>query len=125
LSALTGVAARIWQLACVALTFHAVCLAWSFFRASTIAGGLACLRQCVPTSAPLLAGGAADLSLWALLATYCALALTARQFLVTPLDERVSPFVQGFVGGTAVALFAFAILLAPSGTPPPFIYFQF
>jgi alginate O-acetyltransferase complex protein AlgI len=125
LGAQHGIGGRLWQLACVVLTFHAVSLAWSFFRAPTVAGALACLRQCVPQSTTLLAGGSSDVSLWVLLATYCAFALAARRMVVTPFGERIPPFVEGAVAATAVALFALAILLAPGGTPPPFIYFQF
>jgi D-alanyl-lipoteichoic acid acyltransferase DltB (MBOAT superfamily) len=125
LSALTGVGGWLWQLVCVALTFHAVCLAFSFFRTATLAGAVACLRQCLPAARPLPVGGSADLSVWLLLGTYTALALTARRALRTPFGAAIPPFARGMICGTAIALFALALLLAPVGTPPPFIYFQF
>src|SRR5262249_2146666 len=36
---------RLWRLACVVMTFHAVCLAWCFFRLSVLSDSLACVRK--------------------------------------------------------------------------------
>ena len=124
LEKMPGISGRLWQLACIALTFQAVCLAWSFFRVPTIAGGAACLRQCLALQHPL-AGGSADASLWSLCGIYAVFALAARGVVRAWFDTALPPLLRGASWGTAVALLGLAILLAPSGPPAPFIYFQF
>lgn len=141
LGRLSGLPGLLWRLVCVVLTFHAVCLAWSFFRVPTLAGSLVCLRQCASVRGPLFAGGSADVSVWLLIGIYGAFALAARALTrstlgpaddaslsaapALPLGAAAPPFVRGVAWGTAVALFALAVLLAPGGEPAPFIYFQF
>jgi len=39
--------------------------------------------------------------------------------------DALPPFLRGASWGTAAGLLGLAVLLAPSGPPPPFIYFQF
>src|SRR5262249_47315247 len=95
-----GLPGYIWQLACVALTFHAVCLAWSFFRVPTLAGALACLQQCFRAQTPL-AGGSADASLWIACAAYTPPALR-RPPLRAPAPTPRPPSPP-----------------APGGAPPP------
>src|SRR5205807_8214862 len=45
LARLGGPAGALWRGACVALTFHAVCLAWCFFRLTALPASLACVGQ--------------------------------------------------------------------------------
>jgi D-alanyl-lipoteichoic acid acyltransferase DltB (MBOAT superfamily) len=141
LAALPGAAGALWSAVCVALTFHAVCIGFALFRPTSLAASAACLRQCVDVRAVLFAGGSADASLWILLVGYGALWLAARQVIgrvvAMPAADAPSvdgafavgaaaqPFLRGAAWGTAGALLALAVLLAPSGAPPPFIYFQF
>jgi hypothetical protein len=77
------------------------------------------------------AGGAADLSLWLVLGIYGAVVVAVRQSLSRALalngraSAQCTAFADGVAWGDAAAGLALAVLLAPSGTPPPFIYFQF
>jgi D-alanyl-lipoteichoic acid acyltransferase DltB (MBOAT superfamily) len=132
LRGLTGVAGRLWQVACVAATFHVVCLAWCFFRLTVLRDSLVCVRKWfVFDGGKCFAGGSGDLSLWLVLALYGLLVLAVGQARRAPavaaLQERPSsvPLAHGFAWGLGVALLALAVLLSPGGEAPPFIYFQF
>ncbi len=132
LRGLTGPAGWAWRAACVVLTFHAVCLAWCFFRLNVLSESLACVRQAVVFDADkCLVGGAADRSIWLLLALYGLLVAAAMQWRRAPalaaLPEAPgrSPLAHGFAWGAGVMLLVLALLLAPGGEAPPFIYFQF
>jgi alginate O-acetyltransferase complex protein AlgI len=112
------------------LTFNLTCLTWAFFRLTVVSHSLACLRATVIFDADKrFVGGSADPWLWLLLAMYGGLVLVARQSRqLAPSaagDRRALSLANGFVWGAAVAGFALAVLLAPGGEPPPFIYFQF
>jgi alginate O-acetyltransferase complex protein AlgI len=132
LAGLGGAAGAVWRLACVALTFHAVCLAWVFFRLSDLGDAFACLGKWVAFDrGRLFLGGSADLSLWSLLAAYGALAAVASRCGGLPALEGLArrpilaPLSRGFAWGLCTALFLLALVLAPGGEKPPFIYFQF
>ncbi len=133
LRALTGPAGVAWRLTCVALTFHAVCLAWCFFRLSDFGASLICIGKWVVFDADkLFVGGAADLSLWLLLAVYGLAALAMHQcgrwvpaLASLELPLRRAPLTRGLLWGAGAAVLALALLLAPAGEKPPFIYFQF
>ncbi len=122
-----GSVGRLWHVGGIVLTFHCVCLAWSFFRLPTLAEAVSCLTRCITFDpAHLFAGGAADAALWTLLAAYAAVFLCARRARGT-LAEWCSgpPFVRGLAWGCAVGLLALSLVLSPAGPPRPFIYFQF
>jgi alginate O-acetyltransferase complex protein AlgI len=128
----SGLAAWVWQALAVGLTFHCVCLAWCFFRLSALADSLACVRQWLVFDADkILVGGARDLSLWLLIGVYTLAGTIAQSGRVSALGERLrsqpalTPLVRGFACGTGVMLLVIALLLAPTGERPPFIYFQF
>jgi D-alanyl-lipoteichoic acid acyltransferase DltB (MBOAT superfamily) len=132
LARLDGPAGVVWRVVCVALTFQAVCLAWVFFRLSGLGDALACLRKWVAFDAGhAFAAGSADLSLWLLLAAYGVLTLAAVRLggltVLGRLTPRpvLAPLARGFAWGLSAALFLLALLLAPGGEKPPFIYFQF
>ncbi len=132
LAALTGPAGRLWRLACVALTFHCVCLAWCFFRLGVLADSLACVRKWFAFDRDkILAGSAHDLSLWLLLALYGLLAWAAHHAARHPGLVRwqtrrdLAPLAHGFLWGAGVTALVLALLLSPGGEAPPFIYFQF
>jgi D-alanyl-lipoteichoic acid acyltransferase DltB (MBOAT superfamily) len=133
LRALPGPAGVAWRLLCVALTFHAVCLAWCFFRLSVFAESVVCVQKWVVFDADkVFVGGSADVSLWLLLAAYVVLTVAARQCgrLVPALANwelppQRAPLARGFLWGAGAAVLVLALLLAPAGEKPPFIYFQF
>jgi alginate O-acetyltransferase complex protein AlgI len=125
LAAQAGLGGLLWRSCCVALTFHAVCLAWVFFRLPALGDSLACLgkafgggRRCV--------GGAWDASLWAALAGYGLVAALAGR-AVRRLENAPgpSPLLRGFAWAYGGALLLVAALLGPGGEQPAFIYFQF
>jgi hypothetical protein len=117
----------------MAATFHCVCLAWCFFRLSVFSESLVCVQRWFTFDGDkMLAGGTADLALWLLLAVYglivlavhhCGRAMPALASLDSPWHR--TPFSRGFQWGLGVALLVLALLLAPGGEKPPFIYFQF
>ncbi|MDQ4061966.1 MAG: MBOAT family protein [Pseudomonadota bacterium] len=132
LSQLTGLGGLAWTGFRIVLTFHAVCLAWCFFRLTNLSDSLACVRKWVDFDLDkAFVGGSADSALWLLLATYglasAAAALLARGAPLSEVAQRVGamPFARGALWGSALSLFALALLLAPGGRSTPFIYFQF
>ena len=132
LGARKGIAGAIWQAISVLLTFHAVCLAWCFFRLPQLPQSLACLRQCVIFDSRLaLVGGAADLSLWALVTLYGGGWLLSRSPWLRQwsyLDNGATDWDavwRGLRFGFWLGLLVLAAILSPSGGAPPFIYFQF
>ena len=76
-------------------------------------------------------GGAADLSLWLMLAGYaCAVPIIHRLVDLArsaELHERplLRPVVQGLGWGVSLALLLLAFVLSPGGEKAPFIYFRF
>jgi alginate O-acetyltransferase complex protein AlgI len=130
LAALGGPAGRAWRLACVALTFHCVCLAWCFFRLTAFADACACVGKWFAFDADRLwSGGVRDRSLWMALAAYGVLALLAARgpAWLASVQRRsaLRPVLHGFLWGYGAMLVLLAALLAPGGTKAPFIYFQF
>ena len=116
----------------IALTFNVVCLTWCFFRLTALRQSLACLRSCFVFDADkLFSSGSGDISLWALLSIYGAIVLAAHWFkpFLQPMIRDVAPrrttFAHGFAWGVALTVLTLAVLLAPNGETPPFIYFQF
>jgi alginate O-acetyltransferase complex protein AlgI len=123
LRAAPGVVRGLWHGVCVVLTFHAVCLAWCFFRLTVLRESLLCVRKAVVFDADkCFVGGAGDVSLWLVLALYGVLVLAVRQYRRAP---SAVPLTHGFAWGLGVALLVLAVLLSPGGEAPPFIYFQF
>lgn len=127
-----GVFGLLWRGLAVVLTFHAVCLAWCFFRLTDLADSFACVHKWfVFDLNKVLAGGLADRSLWLLLALYGLFAWVAmlwtraRPVGVWWARPDLGPFARGLVWGTAATLLLLALLLSPGGGSPPFIYFQF
>jgi D-alanyl-lipoteichoic acid acyltransferase DltB (MBOAT superfamily) len=132
LAALRGMPAVTWRWVRIALTFHAVCLAWCFFRLTQLSDSLACVRKWVDFDLDkAFAGGTADPALWLLLAGYGVATFAARLLTrAAPLPEvaaqmDVRPFASGVLWGGSLGLLALALLLAPGGQVQPFIYFQF
>lgn len=140
-----GVLRSLWTGLCVALTFHAVCLAWCFFRVTDYRASLACVRKwfVFDASQPFV-GGAADLSVWVLLGGYLALALCVGRWKTSQSDagERTNsrpgdawlaslqwrpdaPFARGVRWGLCLASLVLVFVLSPDVETPPFIYFQF
>ena len=116
----------------LALTFHVVCLARSFFRLTHLSESWECLRKVVSfDSGKTLVGGADDVSLWLLLIAYgigalCFAALRRGKSLPDFFAGlRGRPFLHGLIGGGAVGLLVVSLLLARTGEKAPFIYFQF
>lgn len=120
-----------WRVAAIIITFHAVCLAWAFFRISDFGAAIACLRAVLVFDPALwVAGGSADPALWLLIAAYGAAAILLRLSGfkgpegMDALGARIG-FRFGVAWGATVGLGLLAWLLAPSTAVPPFIYFQF
>ena len=132
LSDLPGGAGRCWQIASVLLTFHAVCLAWCFFRLTELPASLACFTQVFRFNPErMLVGGANDSSLWALLAAYALLSMlfTYGQRRITAWTTSepsfLTPFLNGVQWGTVGTVLLISIVLSRGGETAPFIYFQF
>jgi alginate O-acetyltransferase complex protein AlgI len=124
LAALTGPAGWLWRVACVALTFHCVCLAWVFFRLTDFPEALTCLGKAVAFEpGRAWVGGVADPSLWAALGVY--LVLTAAGERARAGWGTAGDFRRGFGWALGPGLLALAALLSPGNKPPAFIYFQF
>lgn len=123
LNAATGPVRYLWIAAAWALTFHAVCLAWCFFRLTAFADSLACVRKCVEFDpARMWVGTYTDPSVLMGLSAYAAVLLVAAAAREV---GRPTPFREGFAWGLRAATLALAVLLAPPDTGQPFIYFQF
>jgi len=132
LRGLSGLPGLLWQLACVALTFHCVCAAWCFFRLTDFSQSLTCIGKCFAFHGDrLFAGASGDVSLWLLLGLYALLAWALRRCGRLPAWDgllagaRPAPLARGFLWGFSVTLLLLALLLSPGGDAPPFIYFQF
>ena len=120
------------RIGAIVLTFHCVCVAWCFFRLTKVHQSLACLRQCIVFDpSRILPGTAIDAALLVLLLGYglawvLAHAGLDRMFGIgTSPPASTTPFARGCAWGMSFSLLVLAVLLAPSGERPPFIYFQF
>jgi alginate O-acetyltransferase complex protein AlgI len=123
LNALTGPARGFWLLIAGLFTFHAVCLAWCFFRLTNFAESVECVRKCVEfDSAKMWHGTYTDPSVMMALGSYAAILLVA-----TAARTRGEPtaFRTGIGWGLRAATLLLAILLASPANKQPFIYFQF
>jgi D-alanyl-lipoteichoic acid acyltransferase DltB (MBOAT superfamily) len=130
LQAATGMVGWFWRGVSVALTFQCVCLAWCFFRLTDLQASVMCVQKWLVFDADkLLAGGSADRSLWLLLGVYAVFAWLGNRYgprlAATATRPVLAPFSRGFAWGFGVTLLLLAVLLAPGGEAPPFIYFQF
>ncbi len=132
LAALGGAPGAIWTGARIALSFHAVCFAWCFFRLTNLTDSFTCLEKWIYFDADKWwVGGAADGTLWLLLGIY-ALATAAAVYLTrgARLAEVSAQFaarslVRGALWGNTAALLFMAWALSPVGHNSPFIYFAF
>ena len=127
----TGPMRSVYRVFAVALTFHLVCLAWCFFRLDELSASLACVAKWVPSwDKPLLAGGAADWSLWSVLVGYglvvgatARIGIELRDIDACSIEE--APMRSGLACGAIASLLLMAFALSPGGPMPAFIYFQF
>ena len=128
LDARTGWTRLLWHVVALAITFHCVCLAWCFFRLTVFADSVACVRKWVECDPTKMWGGPwCDPAVWLALGLYVVLmgaADVGRRFAARPGEVR-GAFATGAVWGVRFATLMLAVLIAPSGTKPPFIYFQF
>jgi alginate O-acetyltransferase complex protein AlgI len=129
---LSGVPGVLWQLVCLVLTFHCVCVAWCFFRLTDFTQSLVCLSKCLSfDTGKQFAGDSGDPSLWLLLVAYTMVVWAIRRLTQAGVWEgvlvrpRLAPVAHGFLWGFGVVLLLLALLLSPGGEAPPFIYFQF
>ena len=82
-------------------------------------------------SGKMLAGGAADASLWTLISVYLiasgAALLFAKNLSLETVAGRLDarPFARGAAWGATLGMLAVALLLARTGEKAAFIYFQF
>jgi alginate O-acetyltransferase complex protein AlgI len=107
-------------LASVARTFALVCLAWVFFRASSVGNAFDVLASLFD-----FGGATVSASDWAtfgaMVGAMVAIDLVTR-LAVHPLElVRRRPALTGFAVGVALVL----VVVFSGGTPVPFIYFQF
>jgi hypothetical protein len=121
-----------WRLLGIALAFHAVVLAWAFFRVTDFDRALACVRAAFAFEPGLaFAGGSADFALWLVVAIYAAVAAAVGGWAD---GDRLQAFASragsegfraGLIWGATAGVGVLAWLLAPVGQAQPFIYFQF
>jgi hypothetical protein len=113
------------------VTFHAVCLAWCFFRLTDLPASLACVQKWLIFDVEKMwVGNVADASLWVALVGYGAFAYVTHLLFQSYQNREFSlatysPVRVGFLWGFGAALGLLALLLAPGGEAPAFIYFQF
>jgi D-alanyl-lipoteichoic acid acyltransferase DltB (MBOAT superfamily) len=118
-----GVVRALWLVFAWALTFHAVCLAWCFFRLTVFAESIECVRKCVEFDpSRMWSGTYTDPSVLMALSSYAAILLIAS---VGKLFAGTGAFRNGFEWGLRAATLLLAVLLAPPPGKQPFIYFQF
>jgi hypothetical protein len=129
---LKGFQGVLWKGLMIVLTFHAVCLGWCFFRITNLHASWVCVQKWFLFDRnAMLVGGSADSSLWTVLGLYAFGALlsvvaTRGQALdAIPNWLADKPFLRGAVWGGSLSLIFLAIVMAPGGERPPFIYFQF
>ncbi len=124
---------RLFHLFSVALTFHAVCLGWVFFRAETFASALAILGKLFCLSPAPQGLNAWSLSLPAtrdpvifLLLPFVLAALFAGQLLSAGPGGRLrtASFPAGLKAAYVAVMIGLLIVFSPD-TSPRFIYFQF
>ena len=119
----TGFARVFWTIVAWALTFHAVCLAWCFFRLTVFAESIECVRKCVQFDpSRMWSGTYTDPSVLMALSSYAAILLVAQ---AGKLLGGSNEFRAGFGWGLRAATLLLAVLLAPPPGKQPFIYFQF
>jgi len=132
LERLKGIPAAIWTGISIAITFHAVCFAWIFFRLTSLADIGNCIRKLFIFDADkMFVGGSADLPVWTLLIGY-AIATSVAVMLsrAKPLPEAIpqferQAFVRGAAWGVSFGMLVLVAALQQVGQAPPFIYFQF
>lgn len=113
----------LWQIVAWTLTFHAVCLAWCFFRLTVFAESIECVRKCVQFDpSRMWSGTYTDPSVLMALSSYAAILLVAR---AGKSLSGAGAFRNGFEWGLRAATVLLATLLAPPPGKQPFIYFQF
>ena len=124
---------RLFHCLSVALTFHAVCIGWVFFRAETAESALEIIRKLL-----FLVPGPADLPAWSLslpstqdpvifpLLPLVLLVLFSGQLVAERLSRAGESikFPPAFKAAYVAALISLLVLFAPD-TSPRFIYFQF
>lgn len=121
---LRGFRGYVWMAVCWLLTFHAVCLAWCFFRLTQINESVICVQRWVDfIPARSFTGSAWDASLWCAILGYLGLLLLIAFIRKSSLLSERSK--ASFDWGYSVGLLLIAILLAPPGNGGGFIYFQF
>lgn len=133
MSSLHGIPSMLWKVFSWFITFHCVCVMWSFFRLTSFPDSLACVRKLVIFDMDkILVGGAENASLWLLLMAYGLFVATA-YFIgqkVTVWQEQCTipnavNTIRGFTWGTTAMLLVLTFVLSPGGEAPAFIYFQF
>jgi alginate O-acetyltransferase complex protein AlgI len=132
LAKLKGIPRTIWTGGSIALTFHAVCFAWIFFRLTSLADIGNCIRKLYTFDADkMFVGGSADLPLWTLLTGYAiATAIAVILTRMKPLPEAIphferQAFARGAAWGISFGMLVLVAALQQIGQAPPFIYFQF
>ena len=123
LNAMTGPGRVVWTVVAWVLTFHAVCLAWCFFRLTAFGESVECVRKCVEFDpARMWSGPYTDPSVLMALAAYAMVVVMAYAGRRMSLPDQ---FRTGFAWGLRAATLVLAALLAPPDLGQPFIYFQF
>jgi D-alanyl-lipoteichoic acid acyltransferase DltB (MBOAT superfamily) len=123
LNSISGAARILWLIIAWGLTFHAVCLAWCFFRLTVFAESIECVRKCVEFDvAKMWSGTYTDPSVLMALGAYAVIVLVATWAM---RDGETTPFRRGLAWGVRITTLLLTLLLAPPASKQPFIYFQF
>jgi len=119
----SGILHVVWLLLAGLLTFHAVCLAWCFFRLTVFAESIECVRKCVQfDTAKMWNGTYRDPSVLLALGSYAAILLVA---WAGKQRGQSTAFHTGFAWGLRVTTIILVLIMAPPTNKQPFIYFRF
>ncbi|MSR53408.1 MAG: MBOAT family protein [Gemmataceae bacterium] len=123
LNGASGILRAVWLLVAGLLTFHAVCLAWCFFRLTVFTESIECVRKCVEfETSKMWSGTYRDPSVLLALGSYAAILLVA--WSGKPRGQATA-FHTGFAWGLRFATIILVLVMAPPASKQPFIYFRF
>lgn len=126
-----GIWKLIWKWAMIVVTFHAVCIAWAFFRVTDFQQALLVLKKCIWFDrGRFISKTIVDPSVWTPIIMY-GMVISIMSFWLKTVSNNDQPAKElegfsrrGFAIGFGITLLGISWLLSP-GEKSAFIYFQF